>query len=543
MNKNLWWQEGIIYEIYVRSFQDSNGDGIGDIPGIISRLDYLQWLGIKAIWLTPVYPSPMKDFGYDICDYCNIDPLFGSMADFDELLGQVHSRNMKVIMDLVPNHTSDQHPWFLESRASKDNAKRDWYFWKNAIRDEIPPNNWRSQMGGSAWEWDTGTDQYYYHSFLKEQPDLNLRNPNVVNEILKIMRFWLDKGVDGFRIDVIWYLIKDKYWRNNPPNPDYKQSMPDCKQLLSVFSCDQSEVHDLIRKMRQTIDEYDERVMIGEIYLPENKVISYYGNDSGLGVHLPANFHLMFTQWDATNIAAVVGKYEAAISDKFWPHWVIGNHDQPRLISRIGREQIFNAALLHMTLRGTPTIYYGDELGMEQTHIPPNKSKDPQGLYAPDKHLNRDPQRTPMQWNTQACAGFSEATPWLPVNANFPLINIENEKQKADSLLNLYKRLIKLRNEEPSLNTGEYFPVNTGNSIFAFIRYKEGSTPFLILINLADKKATFNSDYVDLSGTQILSTLLSEVKEISLPDVVLQQYEGIIIAVNNTAIPYGSHYR
>ena len=232
MREHCWWQEGIIYEIYVRSFQDSNGDGVGDLHGILDRLDYLQWLGITAIWLTPVNPSPMKDFGYDIVDYQGIDPLFGTMQDFDALLEAVHTRNMKLIVDLVPNHTSDQHPWFGESRSSKHNPKRDWYIWKDAKGDGSPPNNWLSVLGGSAWERDEKTQQFYYHAFLKEQPDLNLKNPDVLKAIFDLMRFWLNKGVDGFRIDVMWHLAKDDLFRDNPPNPDYTPAMPDCDRLL-----------------------------------------------------------------------------------------------------------------------------------------------------------------------------------------------------------------------------------------------------------------------------------------------------------------------
>jgi alpha-glucosidase len=263
----LWWQTGIIYQVYPRSFQDSDGDGIGDLKGIIQRLDYLKWLGITAVWVSPVYPSPMADFGYDISDYTGIHPLFGTMADFDELLNEVHQRGMKLILDLVPNHTSDEHPWFLESRSSRDNPKRDWYLWEDA-KDGGPPNNWLSVFGGSAWEWDEQTGQYYYHAFLKQQPDLNWRNPEVQKAMLDVMRFWLDKGVDGFRVDVMWHMIKDEQLRDNPPDAGYLEFMADYNKLLPTYSTDQPEVHKIVERMRGLTDAYDERVIIGEIYLP-----------------------------------------------------------------------------------------------------------------------------------------------------------------------------------------------------------------------------------------------------------------------------------
>ena len=264
-NKHAWWQEGIIYEVYIRSFKDSNGDGIGDIKGVLQKLDYIKWLGVNTIWITPFYPSPMKDLGYDVSDYTGTDPVFGTMEDVDELISQVHKRNMKLVIDLVPNHTSDQHAWFKESRSSKDNSKRNWYLWKDAKPDGSPPNNWLSVLGGSAWEWDEQTGQYYYHAFLKEQPDLNLRNKETMDAILNVMRFWLDKGVDGFRVDVMWHLIKDELWRNNPANPDYKEEQPEADKLMQIYSCDQPEVHGIIKKMRGITDEYTEKVIIGEL--------------------------------------------------------------------------------------------------------------------------------------------------------------------------------------------------------------------------------------------------------------------------------------
>lgn len=500
-----WWQTGIIYEVYARSFQDSNGDGIGDLDGIIRRLDYLQWLGVTAIWLTPVYPSPMKDLGYDISDFENIDPLFGDLHKFDRLLAEIHQRNMKLIIDLVPNHTSNEHPWFKASRSATNNPKRDWYIWKDPLEDGSPPNNWLSVLGGSAWEWDENTGQYYYHAFLKEQPDLNLRNLDVLNAILDVMRFWLDKGVDGFRIDVMWHLMKDECFRDNPINPDYNDSMPECDKLEQVFSCDQPEVHDVIRTMRKLLEEYGEKVMIGEIYLSVDKIVTYYGQDNQ-GAQLPANFQLLFLPWQAEQIALDVAKYEAQLMDGSWPNWVIGNHDRARLISRIGAAQTRNAAILLLTLRGTPVMYYGDEIGMPQVPIPEDEQKDPQGLLMPGKNLSRDPQRTPMQWDGTANAGFTTGKPWLRLADNYKQENVAAQQEDKDSLLMFYKTLITLRQQEPALCTGDYYPLYTDKQVFSFVRQKEGATSFLVIVNLTGEGATFKPEHRKLTGTVELAT-------------------------------------
>lgn len=360
---HYWWQTGIIFQVYPRSFQDSNSDGIGDINGIIRRLDYLECLGIKAIWISPIYPSPMNDFGYDITDYKNIDPVFGTLEDFDELHKQVHSRGIKLLMDFVHNHTSSLHPWFLESRSSRENPKRDWYMWYDPLPDGGPPNNWLSVFGGIAWEWDEQTGQYYYHSFLKEQPDLNWRNPEVREAMYDNMRFWLDRGIDGFRIDVIWHLIKDKQLRDNPKNPLYEEHTSTYEQLLPVYSTDQPEVHEIVEEMRAIHDQYGDHMMIGEIYLPIHRLVTYYGA-TGKGAHLPFNFTLISLPWQAQKIAMVIDEYESALPENAWPNWVISNHDQPRITSRVGVNQSKVAAMLLLTLRGTPTLYYGDKIGM-----------------------------------------------------------------------------------------------------------------------------------------------------------------------------------
>ena len=504
-NNLLWWQEGIIYQVYPRSFQDSNNDGIGDINGIRQRLDYLQELGITALWISPIYPSPMADFGYDIEDYTGIHPLFGTMDDFDALLQDVHRRGMKLILDLVPNHTSDRHPWFLESRSSKTNPKRDWYIWKDAKEDGSYPNNWLSVFGGPAWEWDAATGQYYYHGFLKEQPDLNWRNEAVQEAMFNVMRFWLDKGVDGFRVDVIWHMIKDDLFRDNPVNPDYRPQMADYDQLLPVYSTDQPEVHAIVGKMRALMDAYPGRVMIGEIYLPIHKLVAYYGPHNN-EAHMPFNFLLLSLPWEASRIAAAIAEYEGALPQGGWPNWVLGNHDQPRITSRVGLQQSRVAAMLLLTLRGTPTIYYGEEIGMRDVPVAPAEVQDPQGKNMPGKNLSRDPARTPMQWNAEAHAGFSKVKPWLPVSAMAHRVNVDCQVNDPHAHLTLYRRLISLRQSSRSLMGGDYIPVYADHQVLAYIRHAEGDARYLVVLNLGHRPCYIGIKGIVIKGTVVLAT-------------------------------------
>ncbi|WP_187261895.1 alpha-amylase family glycosyl hydrolase [Pontibacter beigongshangensis] len=529
--KHLWWQEGVIYQIYPRSFQDSNGDGVGDLQGIISRLDYLEWLGIDAIWISPIFSSPMADFGYDISDYQGIHQLFGTMEDFDKLLEEVHRRGMKLILDLVPNHTSYQHPWFLESRSSRDNPKRDWYIWHDALPDGSEPNNWLSVFGGSGWEWDETTQQYYYHAFLKEQPDLNWRNPEVQEAMMNVMRFWLDKGVDGFRVDVMWHMVKDNQFRDNPPNPNYEPHMATYEQLIPAYSTDQPEVHDIVRKMRAVLDEYDERMMIGEIYLPIQKLMTYYGNENN-GAHLPFNFLLLSLQWEAQLIASNIDMYEGALPEGGWPNWVLGNHDQPRITSRVGAAQARVAAMLLLTLRGTPTVYYGDEIGMRDVPIPPEEVQDPQGLNMPDLHLSRDPSRTPMQWEDSSNAGFTEGKPWLRLPDYFRRINVKVQQDDPFSMLTLYRRLIKLRHEEPALSIGDYIPLYSDHQVLAFIR-KSGEQRFLVVLNLSHRPCYFKPKHHTFTGTVVLATFPERENTTITESISLGGDEGILVRLDS----------
>jgi alpha-glucosidase len=476
-----WWETAVIYQIYPRSLQDSNGDGVGDLAGIISRLPYVAELGVDALWVSPIFPSPMKDFGYDICDYTAIDPLFGTMDDFDALLAKAHAIGLKLILDFVPNHTSDHHPWFVESRSSPANAKRDWYIWRDAAPGGGPPNNWLSEFGGSAWTYDQRSGQYYYHAFLVEQPDLNWRNPEVRRAMHDVMRFWLRKGVDGFRVDVIWHLIKDDQFRDNPVNPRYVPGMPPHQELLPIYTGDLPAVFDVINGLRRVIDEFPQRLLIGEIYLPIERLIAYYGRDLD-GVHLPFNFALLHADWNAGSVAALVDEYEAALPAGGWPNWVLGNHDRTRIASRIGREQARIAAMLLLTLRGTPTLYYGDEIGMRQVAIPPGRVRDPFEKNVPGIGVGRDGARTPMQWDAGTFAGFSTSEPWLPISDDYRSHNVENDRRVLSSIYNLYRRLIAARREQPALTSGSYRRILIEGDLFLYSR-ELGSERIVIALN------------------------------------------------------------
>jgi alpha-glucosidase len=530
MRQPAWWQRGIIYEVYARSFQDSNGDGIGDLEGIRSRLDYLSWLGVDAFWITPIYPSPMKDFGYDIADYCNIDPIFGTLADFDRLIADAHARGLRLVMDFVPNHTSDRHSWFLESRSSRNNPKRDWYIWRDAKPGGSPPNNWLSNFGGSAWEWDENTGQYYYHAFLKEQPDLNWRNPHVCEAMHNVLRFWLDRGVDGFRVDVLWHLMKDPELRDNPPNPGYAHHQPEIEKFLQVHSADHPDILGVVAGLRKVIDSYSDRVLIGEIYLPLERLVAYYGHEEMGGAHLPFNFQLLQTPWSARMIASVVQEYEGRLPEKSWPNWVLGNHDKPRIAARVGVPQARVAAMMLLTLRGTPTLYYGDEVGIAQVMIPPDRVQDPWEHREPGLGLGRDPERTPMPWDAVShCAGFTTGRPWLPLPPDWETCNVENMRKEESSILSLYRRLIALRRNNKALSLGAYaaLQVADGEDVLAYER-RFGANCFFIVLNLSASEHMAQSNRFAGSVVE-LSTYLDREGEKVGPELTLRPNEGVIL--------------
>jgi alpha-glucosidase len=522
-----WWQTGVVYQVYPRSFMDSDGDGVGDLAGLRARLDYLVWLGVDAIWISPIYPSPMADFGYDISDFCDVDPGFGSLATFDALMRDAHARGIKVILDYVPNHTSDRHPWFLAARRSRHDPMRDWYIWRDPGPGGAPPTNWLSEFGGSAWQWEPATAQFYYHAYLTQQPDLNWRHPGVRAAMLKVLGFWLDRGVDGFRIDTIHHLIKDAEFRDNPPNPAYTPGQPPHRALLRTYTTDRPEVHAAIAEMRAAVDRYPDRVLIGEAYLPVERLMSYYGVDLG-GIHLPFNFQLIHAPWQARLLADIVTRYEAALPAGAWPNWVLGNHDRSRIATRVGAAQARVAAMLLLTLRGTPTMYYGDELGMRDVAIPPDEVRDPWEKNVPGLGLGRDPERTPMPWDATANAGFSTARPWLPLGADYPDVNVETEQRDPTSMLNLYRRLIALRRRRPALSIGSYVGLDVDEGVLAYGR-DVGADRVAVLLNFTASPRRFAAPAALAGARVLLSTATEPGFDRVGPVIELAPDEGVVL--------------
>jgi alpha-glucosidase len=500
-----WWERGVVYQIYPRSFQDSDGDGIGDLPGIERRLDHVASLGVDAIWLSPIFPSPMKDFGYDVADYCGIEPAFGDLATFDRLCAAVHARGLKLILDFVPNHSSDQHPWFRDSRSSRDHPRRDWYIWRDARPDGGPPNNWISDFGGSAWEWDAATGQYYLHTFLKEQPDLNWRNPGLRTAMMDVLRFWFDRGVDGFRIDVLWHIIKDDAFPDNPANPAWTPDRNERDRVLQLHSTDQPEAHAISAEFRALADAYGDRVLIGEIFLPNDRHARWYGTLDRPQVHLPFNFQLIENGWNARTLHRLIADYEASLPPHGWPNWVIGSHDAPRIAARIGEAQARVAAMLLLTLRGTPTFYQGDELAIGEVPIAPDRIRDPQDLRQPGLGIGRDRSRTPMPWDASLFAGFSTVEPWLPLNPDWPTRNVAAQERDAASMLSLVRRLLALRRAHEALSVGTMTLLDCDGDVLAYER-RAGGERLLVALNLGSVAAPLPIPADAELGEVLLST-------------------------------------
>jgi len=501
-----WWERGVIYQVYPRSFQDSDGDGVGDLAGIEARLDHLAALGVDAIWLSPIFPSPMADFGYDVADYCGIEPVFGDLGAFDRLLAAAHARGLKLLLDFVPNHSSDRHPWFVESRASRHNSKRDWYIWRDGSADGGPPNNWISDFGGSSWEWDAATGQYYLHAFLKEQPDLNWRNPDLRAAMMDVLRFWLDRGVDGFRIDVLWHIVKAEGLPDNPVNPDWTPDRTERDRLIQRYSTDQPEAHAISAEFRALADSYGDRVLIGEIFLPNERHARWYGTPERPEVHLPFNFQLIENAWDAAVLRRVIADYEAALPPFGWPNWVIGSHDAPRIAARIGDAQARVAAMLLLTLRGTPTIYQGDEIGIAEVAIPPGRVRDPQDLRQPGLGIGRDRSRTPMPWDDSSFAGFSTIEPWLPLNEDWPTRNVAGQDQEPGSILALYRSLIGKRRSSRALSVGGFTLIDADEDVLAYERHHDDER-LLIVLNLGARQRMLPHPANAVIDEIVLSTL------------------------------------
>jgi alpha-glucosidase len=460
--------------------------------------------------------------------------MFGDLATFDRLVAEAHQRGLKLIIDWVPNHTSDKHPWFIESRSSRDNPKRDWYIWRDAKPDGSLPNNWGSIFGGPAWTLDPQTNQYYLHQFVKEQPELNWRNPDLRAAMYDTLRFWLKRGVDGFRMDVIGFLLKDEQLRDNPPNPNANPNLPAndlTGRLLSVYTQDQEEVHDIIKTIRAVLDEFDDRCGIGELWCDLDKWVRYFGAN-GDELHLPFNFRLMSEPWQAAAMRRSVDEMEAALPAFAWPNYVLGNHDQPRLATRFGGQaQARLAAMLLLTLRGTPTLYYGDELGLENGVIPPEKAQDPQGLNL-GVERTRDVCRTPMQWDATPQAGFSSAEPWLPVGGDFQTRNVAVQTADATSMLTLYHRLLAYRHVQVSLHSGRYRALDvTAENCFVYLRETDDEQ-HLIALNFSNESRTV-SVANPRGGRLVLSTYLDTPSDskLSLQSIALRPNEGVIIKV------------
>jgi alpha-glucosidase len=527
-----WWRHGVVYQIYPRSLQDSDGDGIGDLAGIVSRLDYLNdgtpaSLGVEAIWLSPFYPSPMVDFGYDVADYTDVHPDFGTLADFDVLLAEAHRRGIRVIIDLVPNHTSDRHSWFVDSRSSRHSSKRDWYVWADPKPDGSPPNNWISAFTrvGPAWTLDEATGQYYLHSFTAQQPDLNWWNPKVRAAMDQVMRFWLDRGVDGFRIDVAHRLAKDPQLGDNPlilAGEPLHVSHPTERQR----NMDWPEIHSILRRFRQTLDGYHDRMAVGEVkILDPARLVRYYGQAAD-ELHLAFNFSLLQQPWRAAAFRNAVELFEAVLPSGAWPNYTLGNHDTSRLASRYdqggnGRVRARVAAMLLLTLRGTPFLYYGDELGMVDVPIPKRLANDPN---------SRDPARTPMQWDAGPQAGFTTGIPWLPLAADADRVNVAVQRHDPDSLLCLYRRLLWYRRGSEPLRWGSYRSLPSApNGLFAFVR-ETATERLLVALNFTDRPLDLFAAETPTTGRLELSTGTRRARqEIDLRPLGVDAHEGLIV--------------
>jgi alpha-glucosidase len=534
-----WWQHAVFYEIYPRSFMDTNGDGIGDLNGITSKLDYLVSLGVDAVWITPFYPSPQVDFGYDISDYESVDSRFGTLADFDRLLKEAHRRNIKVICDFVINHTSDQHPYFKESRSSRDNPKRDWYIWRDGKPNGAPPNNWESIFGGRAWTYDEKTQQSYYHLFYAEQPDLNWRNPEVARAMFNSVRFWLKRGVDGFRVDAIDPLFEDEQLRDNPLTKNLRQGSTTEYAQRWVYNVMRPENHEVFHQLRAVVEEFGpDRVLIGETYPPPDFLSSYYGlrNDE---FHMPFNFSLLTQpELNPVSFRSAVATAECFLRGRP-TNYVLSNHDNRRAWDKFGdgqhNDQIAKMlALMLLTLRGTPFFYYGEEIGMKTT-TPERKEdvRDPVGRVLWPQDKGRDGERTPMQWTGERNAGFSSASEtWLPVPSTAGTHNVATMENDPHSLLNFYRQAIRLRRKSSALLDGDYQAIGNDLNVFAYRRQDKKQT-MIIALNMSGESQTIRLDGDGLAGISTLKVVLSNINSRSVTveakRLTLAPYEAVVL--------------
>lgn len=544
-----WWKKAVIYQIYPRSYKDSTNNGIGDIRGIIEKFDYIKELGINTIWFSPFFTSPQADFGYDVADYCNIDPVYGTMEDFNELLSLAHKNGIKILLDLVMNHSSSEHNWFKESRKNKDNPYRDYYIWRDGRKPagKAPPNNWKSYFGGSAWTYDEETDQWFYHHFLKEQPDLNYRNLKVKEEMFNSVRFWLDKGIDGFRLDVIHTIYELEELTDNPW--DFR-ILPKSDSPLFFFQNhkydqDLPETLEFVKELRKVVNQYSDRVLIGEVIQSKHCSTENFRNFLGEnldGLHLIFNFPIMETSFKAESFYNSISDVEIAVPDPYWPCLPLSNHDRQRMISRYGNneEKAKLMALMQLTLRGTPVIYYGEEIGMHQRKFKRKEVVDPVGkhFWWSPIQVGRDGCRTPMQWSDVKYGGFSngEKSTWLPLNKNYHKVNVKSQEGQKDSMLSFYKNLLKFRRENRIFQEGEILVIPILKDLLIYQRMLNEER-YLVILNFSKKgkKLSLRELFLEALPYKKVEMIFST-KDSELPvtiseknPLVLDKYEGIVL--------------
>lgn len=527
VSSDRWWEGAVIYQVYPRSFADANGDGIGDLAGVMARLDHLRGhddaIDVDAIWLSPMYPSPLHDFGYDISDYTNVAAEYGSMADLDALIEACHARGLRFLLDLVPCHTSIEHPWFVESRSSRTSPKRDWYIWADGQPGGRPPSNWEAAFGGGSWEWDPSTEQYYLHSFYPEQPDLNWRNPEVAEATADVMRFWFRRGVDGFRIDAIFAAIKDDRLRDNPPDrrPHPIPGLGRESGQDPLWSMNRPEIHDVVRHLRRVTEEFPGRVLVGEAYVPVEDLAGYLGRGADDEFQLAFNFELLLSPWDHRHLTLAIERSEALHPPGALPTYALSNHDQSRHATRWGPQRARAAAFLLLMLRGVAVMYAGEEIGMVDAE--PARLPDP-----PFDRAGRDGYRTPMQWDGSAGGGFTTGTPWLPL-VDAVTRNVADQGGDPASLLSLYRRLIAARRAAPALARGEHRSIfGVAPEILAWLREADGDR-ILVLLNVGDARRTCDLNRLGLAIGEVVVATSARHGTVELDALVLEPLEGLAL--------------
>jgi alpha-glucosidase len=527
----LWHPGIVLYELNPLSFCDSNGDGFGDIGGILKKLDYLRGttmaLGVGGISLMPIYSSPMADWGYDVSDHKSIDPRFGTMEDFGELVEAVHARGMRLVLDFVALNTSVMNPWFDESRKSTDNPKRDWYIWADP-KDGHEPNNWLSYCGGPAWTLDESTGQYYLHTYLKEEPDLNWRNEEVREAMLEVLTFWLKKGVDGFRASGLQLLLKDLQLRDDPVNPNWHEGMPESERNLRTYSGGQAELTQVTDAICSSMGHTPEEGLLADIYLDIPGLNQVFDVCRRHSAHAMKKMDLTALSWSATNYKAFIDEYESSLSQEEWPSYILGRPDKHRLVSRFGKTKASLMAMMQLTLRGMPVIYFGDELGLEDGKVTAEQARAVAEIRDPGCDLGHDYARTPMPWNSEREAGFSTGTPWLPIDGLARRKNVELQESQPDSVLNMYRHLIHLRRTSPALNLGDYRSIDTGNeNVFGYLREHELQR-YLVILNFSGKDQTVR--FKGRVGAWIAGThtVDGDGRSMTPAEITLEAYEGRI---------------